>query len=198
MKPASTRRADRITTGAERITTALLLIDLINTWRMPGGRKLLDRTLAMLPRLVRLKARAVKARAPVIYVNDNFGQWRSDFRQAVARARDTTARAARVAEALSPGADDYFVLKPRHSAFFSTPLDLLLQELKISRLILCGVAGDQCVLATASDALVRKYRVVVPRDAIACAEAWRTAAVLRHFRHVMDIPVVYSARVRWR
>jgi nicotinamidase-related amidase len=192
VRPAST------TGRTDRITTALLLIDLINTWRMADGRKLLDQTLAILPHLVRLKARAARAQVPVIYVNDNFGQWRSDFRQAVARARGATARAARVAEALSPATEDYFILKPRHSGFFSTPLDLLLQELKVGRLVLCGVAGDQCVLATASDALVRKYKVVVPRDTIACADAARTAAVLRHFRDVMDIPVVDSARVRWR
>ncbi|HEX3124488.1 MAG TPA: isochorismatase family cysteine hydrolase [Rhodanobacteraceae bacterium] len=192
MKPAST------TLRGDRTTTALLLIDLINTWGMADGRKLLNQTLAILPQLVRLKARAATAHAPVIYVNDNFGQWRSDFKQVVARARGATTGAARVVEALCPGSDDYFILKPRHSGFFSTPLDLLLQELNISRLVLCGVAGDQCVLATASDALVRKYEVVVPRDTIACAEASRTAAVLKHFRVVMDIPVVDSARVRWR
>ncbi|HZP68114.1 MAG TPA: isochorismatase family cysteine hydrolase [Rudaea sp.] len=177
---------------------ALLLIDLVNTWRMKDGRALLKRTLAALPALATLKARAVAAGAPVVYVNDNFGQWKSDFRRVVAQSRAAGENAARIVDALAPGADDYFVLKPRHSAFFASPLELLLHELGIRTLVLAGVAGDQCVLATASAALLRRFAVVVPQDAIACASAARTRAVLVHFRRAMDIPTTPVARLRWR
>ena len=176
---------------------ALLLIDLINTWEMPEGRRLLRRAHAALPRLARLRRRATAAGAPVLFVNDNFGQWRSDFRDVVARARAAAAESERIVDTLQPGGDDYFVLKPRHSGFFATPLDLLLQELDVGTLVLCGAAGDQCVLATASEALLRKYRVIVPRDTLVCASPQRTAAALAHFRASMDIPTPAAHTLRW-
>ena len=177
---------------------ALLLIDLISTWDIADGKALLRQTVPILPALVRLRAGATAARAPVIFVNDNFGQWRSDFRQVIAAARASGADAARIVDALEPGAQDYFVLKPRHSAFFATPLDLLLQELAVDTLVLCGVAGDQCIVASASEALLHRFRVIVPRDGIACATARRKSAVLRHFHAAMDIPTPASRALRWR
>jgi len=181
-----------------RTTTALVLIDLINTWQMDHGERLRRNTLAQLERLAQLKRRATQAGAPVIFVNDNFGQWRSDFEQVMERARAMSEEGARIVDALCPGTGDYFVLKPRHSGFFSTPLQLLLQELKVKTIVLCGVAGDQCVLATAGDALVRKFEVVIPRDGIVCVDARRTAAALQHFRRSMEIPTPLSSRVQWR
>jgi nicotinamidase-related amidase len=106
--------------------------------------------------------------------------------------------AAEIVAALAPGGDDYFVLKPRHSGFYATPLHLLLGALGVRRLVLSGVAGDQCVLATAGDALVRGYKVIVPRDAIVCATAQRTKAVLAHFRTAMDIATPPVRALRWR
>jgi len=181
-----------------RTATALVLIDLINTWQMDDGERLRRNTLAQLARLVKLKQRATEAGAPVIFVNDNFGQWRSDFERVMERARAMSEEGARIVDALCPGPGDYFVLKPRHSGFFSTPLQLLLQELKVKTLVLCGVAGDQCVLATAGDALVRKFEVVIPRDGIVCVDARRTAAALQHFRRSMEIPTPLSSRVQWQ
>jgi nicotinamidase-related amidase len=181
-----------------RSRRALLLIDLINTWRMADGRSLLRRTVAKLPALRRLRDGAARAGVPVVYVNDNFGQWRSDFHQVVAAAHAAAADAARVVDALHPGDEDFFVLKPRHSAFYATPLDLLLRELRVDTVVLCGVAGDQCVLSTAGAALLRGYRVIVPRDAIPCATAQRERAVVAHFHNAMDIRTPHAARLRWR
>ena len=181
-----------------RTTTALVLIDLVNTWQMDGGERLRRKALAQLPRLANLKQRATQAGAPVIFVNDNFGQWRSDFARVIEHARTMSEEGARIVDALCPGPEDYFVLKPRHSGFFSTPLQLLLQELGVETVVLCGAAGDQCVLATAGDALVRKFKVVIPRDGIICVDAQRTAATLTHFRRSMQIPTPASSEVKWR
>jgi nicotinamidase-related amidase len=177
---------------------ALLLVDLINTWRMADGRSLLRRTVAKLPALQRLRDSAARAGVPVVYVNDNFGQWRSDFHQVIAAAHAAAPASARIVDALHPGDDDFFVLKPRHSAFYATPLDLLLRELRVDTVVLGGVAGDQCVLSTAGAALLRGFRVIVPRDAIPCATVQRERAVVAHFHAAMDIATPYAARLRWR
>ena len=183
---------------AQHRRRALLLIDLVNTWRMPRGRQTLRRTHALLPRIVRLRAAAARAGAPVIYVNDNFGQWRSDFRQVIELARAAAPQSAAIVDALHPGDGDYFVLKPRHSGFFGTPLELLLAGLQVGELVLCGVVGDQCVLATASAALVRRYRVTVPRDTVICPTTARTRALLAHLRTAMDVPTPLLRALRWR
>lgn len=176
---------------------ALVLIDLINTWEMKEGPALLRQTLATLPALTRLLRRVRRAGVPVIYANDNFGRWRSNMPAIVELARGRNPASGRVVEALAPNAGDYFVLKPEHSAFFATPLERLLQNLEVKRLVLAGVAGDQCVLATASDALIRDFEVVIPRDTLVCATAARRRAVLRHFNAAMDIATPPSGRLLW-
>lgn len=200
MAAATQSRSNLHGTGcaAPRSRSALLLIDLINTWSIDDGARLMRRRRAGLAPIARLRARAEQAGVPVVYVNDNFGQRRSDFEQVVAAARAAHGVAAEIVAALAPGGDDYFVLKPRHSGFYATPLHLLLGTLGVRRLVLSGVAGDQCVQATASDALVRGYEVVVPRDAIVCATAQHTNAVLAHFRTAMDVATPPARALRRR
>src|ERR1044071_5303382 len=142
---------------------ALLLIDVINDFDFPEADQLLKQARPMARILLRLKRRAQKAGVPVIYVNDNFGRWRSDFRRTV----DYCARHGRgrdIVESLRPEESDYFVLKPKHSGFFSTTLETLLRYLETQTLILTGIAGNFCVLFTANDAYMRDYGLIVPRD----------------------------------
>ena len=142
---------------------ALLLIDVINDFDFPEADQLLKYARPMARNLLRLKKRAQKAGVPVIYVNDNFGRWKSDFRRTV----DHCARRGRgsdVVKLLRPEESDYFVLKPKHSGFFSTSLDTLLRYLETRTLILTGIAGNFCVLFTANDAYMRDFNLLVPRD----------------------------------
>lgn len=88
------------------------------------------------------------------------------------------------------------MLKPKHSAFFGTPLELLLQHLKASRLILAGVASDQCVLATAMEAVMRDLAVVVPRDCVASQSVTRNDTVLRQLEKFQKLPTTASSRIR--
>jgi nicotinamidase-related amidase len=169
--------------------SALLLIDLINTWRMPCGAALRRQTRQFAPRIAALAARVRAKKWPVIYANDNFGRWRSDFQQVIEMAKREGGDAAQIASQLSPESTDYFVLKPRHSAFYQSPLHVLLDKLGVRRLVMVGVAGDQCLLATAGDALLREYEVQIPGDLILCSTAARTRAIRRHFRDVMDIDI---------
>jgi nicotinamidase-related amidase len=142
---------------------ALLLIDVINDFDFPEGDQLLKHARPMARILLRLKRRAQKAGVPVIYVNDNFGRWKSDFRRTVdyctrhGHGRD-------IVELLRPEENDYFVLKPKHSGFFSTTLETLLRYLETQTLILTGIAGNFCVLFTANDAYMRDFDLFVPSD----------------------------------
>ncbi|WP_257385737.1 isochorismatase family cysteine hydrolase [Tahibacter caeni] len=153
-------------------TDALLLIDWFGTWDQ-AEPALLPRVAAAATTVARLVAQARRNDVPVIFANDNFGQWRSDFHAVINSAVDAGGKGAAVAERLAPGPGDYVILKPRHSAFFGTPLDLLLAHLQTERLLVAGVASDLCVLATAIDAHLRDREVVVVRDACAAASAAR-------------------------
>jgi nicotinamidase-related amidase len=129
-----------------------LLIDVINDLAFDGSGPLVAQAALMAAPLARLKRRATAAGLPTIYINDNFGQWRSDFRRTVAHCTARSSPGHQVSRRLRPTARDYFVLKPKHSGFFDTTLDTLLETLSIRRVILTGIAGNICVLFTANDA----------------------------------------------
>jgi len=176
--------------------TALLIIDMVSCWSFPDADKVLAAAEDVTPRIVALKARCKDAGVPVIYANDNDGRWRSDWQALMHDALDAGGAGARIATQLTPSGDDYFVLKPMHSAFFSTPLHLLLQHLKVRRVVLTGVTSDQCVLGTASDAKMRGYEVCVPCDAVATQTPERAQAALLHFQDVMRLPTPRAEDLR--
>jgi nicotinamidase-related amidase len=148
-------------------SVVLLLIDLINDFEFDGADQMFKNTLAIAQPIARLKKNAKAAGIPVIYVNDNFGKWQSDFRKLVDHCVEDNVKGKPIAQLLRPDERDYFVLKPKHSAFYSTSLDLLLRYLKANTLILTGIAGNICVLFTASDAYMRDLNLLVPGDCIA-------------------------------
>lgn len=187
----STPLAEDAAAGA----TVLLVIDMLGDWAHPQLHALRDAALGIAPAIAALKARCAACGVPTIYANDNQGRWRSDFREVVETARRAGGAAAEIARLVEPQREDYFVLKPKHSAFFSTPLDLLLRHLEARRLLLAGVAADQCVLATAADALMRDFRVEVVADGVAAPTTQRLDAVLRHFAGVMRLPMRRSAEI---
>ena len=168
----------------DRAAVALLLIDVINQFAYPDGLALRRRARPMARRLRALKARAHAAGVPVLYVNDNFGRWRSDFAAVVRACTAPGSRGREIASLLAPGPDDYFVLKPRHSGFHASPLDILLEHLGAERLILTGLTTPQCVFITATDAHMRGYRLVVPRDCVAASnpeDDARSLALMRRY-----------------
>ena len=146
--------------------TALLLIDVINDLAFPGSDALVAQAEPMALRLATLKRRAAAAGVPCIYINDNFGQWRSDFRKTVAHCTARSSPGRIVSRRLRPSPRDYFVLKPKHSGFYDTTLDTLLTALAIRRVILTGIAGNICVLFTANDAYMRELRIFAPADCV--------------------------------
>jgi nicotinamidase-related amidase len=151
----------------DRCPLALVLIDVISDFEFPGGAELYRAARRAAQPLARLKARAQRAGVPCIYANDNFGRWRSDFAAQVQHCTRDGARGKSLVELLAPGARDYFVLKPKHSAFYQTCLSLLLDHLGARTLVLAGFSTDICVSMTAVDAYLRDYSLVVVRDATA-------------------------------
>jgi nicotinamidase-related amidase len=159
---------------------ALLLIDWINDLEFAGGEKLLPRALTAATAVAALRKRAKQASVPVIYCNDNFGRWRSDFRSLLEHCLNDEVRGRPIAELLAPDEEDYFVLKPKHSGFHSTALDVLLAHLGARTLILTGIACNFCVLFTAHDAYMRDFNLLVPRDCTASEEEADNRHALEH------------------
>jgi nicotinamidase-related amidase len=169
---------------------ALLLIDVINDFEFDeGAEDLLRFALPAATHLAALKDRATKAGIPSIYVNDNFGKWRSDWRALVAHCLDDDTRGRPIAELLGPTDDDYFVLKPKQSGFYCTTLDLLLQYLGARTLILTGFSTDICVLFTASDAHLRDYHLWIPRDCVAAQDERENERVLQYMHRVLEADI---------
>jgi nicotinamidase-related amidase len=175
---------------------ALVVVDMISTWDFPDADKLAPAAVAMAPRLGALKRRCVRAGVPVIYVNDNRGRWRSEFSELVRVSIAESEAGAAIARSIVPTDEDYSVLKPKHSAFYATPLDLLLRHLQADRLLVTGVASDQCILISATGARIRDYDVIVPGDCVAAQTPARNARALRQLSESHDIPTTPSARVR--
>jgi nicotinamidase-related amidase len=168
---------------------ALLLIDVINDLEFDGGEALLAHALPMATQIATLKRRATQMGIPAIYVNDNFGRWQSDFAKLLTHCLDDGVRGQPLAERLRPDPDDYFVLKPKHSGFYATTLDLLLRYLHVTTVILSGLTGDICVLFTANDAYMRDFQLVVPADCVASQDAEENQHALRHMQRVLKADI---------
>ena len=164
---------------------ALLLIDVINDFEFEDGGQLLKQTEPAARRIAQLKKRARAAEVPVVYANDNFGRWQSNFEDVVARCTAEDARGRAVVQRLQPDDEDYFILKPKQSAFYQTTLTTLLDHLGVRTLVLTGVTADICVLFTAVGAYMQGMRLVIPPDAVASVEPGHTDDALGYARRVL-------------
>ncbi len=174
---------------------ALLILDMISRFEFKDGARMFKRALPVANRIARLRDRASAAHVPVIYVNDNEGRWRSDFRGQFEASIRRGSRGAPIAIVLRPRAIDYCILKPKHSGFYATPLGTLLEHLGTRRLILTGISSHQCVLFTANDAYVRDFKLVVPPDCIAAENSTMERLARQYFRSVLGASLTQSPRV---
>lgn len=158
---------------------ALILVDFINLFDFEHSEKLAARAVGAAKRTAALKKKLRAQGIPCIYANDNFGHWRSEFSRLVEQCLEADGPPREIAQLLKPTGDDYSILKPRHSAFYETPLQFLLEELQADSLIVTGLSTDMCVFATAQDAHVRKYKLWIPADCVA-------ADTLEHEREALD------------
>ena len=174
---------------------ALLLIDVINDFEFDDGEKLLRQALPVGQNIARLKRHAKQAGIPAIYVNDNFGKWQSDLQKIVSHCLEHDVRGKQFVELLLPDKTDYFVLKPKHSGFYSTTLDLLLSHLTATNLILTGIAGNNCVLFTANDAYMRDFKLFVPSDCVVSIEPEDNEYALQQMAKVLKADIRPSAEL---
>jgi len=181
----------------DRSDTVLLILDLISDFEFEEGASVVRAALPLARRIQRLKRRAGRAGIPTIYVNDNLGRWRSDFAGLLRHCSQEGMRGAPIARLLAPGPEDYCILKPRHSGFFATPLDLLLENIGAKRVILTGVSSNQCVLFTANDAYVRQLSLSIPRDCISAPTREDTRQALRYFTTVLGADLRQSTSLRF-
>jgi nicotinamidase-related amidase len=194
--PAAKKNQDLHGSAPDKCAFALLLIDVINDLDFPEAHRLLRFARPMARKLLRLKERARKAGVPVIYVNDNFGRWQSDFRRQVQHCLRPESRGHEIVRLLQPEEDDYFVLKPKHSGFFSTTLEILLRYLGAEALIITGIAGNFCVLFTANDAYMRDYRLMIPADCTASNSAAENREALALMQKFLKADTRPSSRIR--
>ena len=179
----------------DQCNVALVLIDVINDMEFDSGPALMKNALPAARKLARLRQRAREAGVPAIYVNDNFGKWRSDFRAQLGHVLEGGVRGEPVARLLRPDEKDYFVLKAKHSGFYHTQLDLLIDYLRVKTLVLTGFTTDICVLFTASDAYMRDIEIIVPPDCVAAADDDHHQRALEHMVRVLDVKTVDSTEL---
>jgi nicotinamidase-related amidase len=185
LRPATLPKSQRV----------LLLVDFINSLDFPGAESLAPRALAAARATAALKQRLRAQGVPAIYANDNYGAWQSDFRSLVSACLGMDGPAGQIARLLSPQADDITILKPRHSAFYASALELLLVEMGASELVICGLAADMCVQLTAADAFLREFKVWVPGDCTASETEEAKATALAYMGNVLKCDVRPSTDV---
>ena len=173
----------------------MLLVDVINDMAFDGSESLVRLAEPMAHRLQALKRRARAAGLPTLYINDNFGKWRSDFRTLVEHCLNDDVPGRAVARLLKPDDEDYFVLKPKQSAFFGTTLDTLLRSLGITTVILTGIAGDNCVLFSANDAYLRDLKLFIPSDCVASNTEEENDYALKLMQKVVKADIRPSAEL---
>jgi nicotinamidase-related amidase len=171
--------------------TAVVVIDMINAYDFPDAEKLVPSAENAVPVIEDLIG---DHDGPVIYVNDNFGHWRSHRDQLVEEALD--GRHPELVEPIRPDDDALFVVKARHSIFYQTPLEYLLNQEDVGNLILAGQVTEQCILYSALDAYLRGFDIVVPPDAVAHIDPELAQAALKMMESNMHAEVKRAAEVR--
>lgn len=185
---------------APRGSTALLILDIITEMDFVGAAAMRRDLSHVAATILKLRDAADKTRVPVIYVNDNFGEWHSERYRLVERALASDAAREYVAK-LAPRDGDYFIIKPQFSGFYATNLPVLLPKLGVDRLVLTGIAADICVLFTAADAHMRDYRLWIPADAVAAQTSERRRWALEIMKQSMGAEVRPTNKLslaKWR
>ena len=177
----------------DKSAAALLLNDVINAFDFPEGEQLLELAMPVGRNIAALKQRVQEADIPTIYVNDNFGRWRSDFKKTIEHCLESSGK--QFVEMLLPDKDDYFVLKPKNSGFYSTTLDLLLEHLGAKNLILTGIAGNNCVFFTANEGYMRDYKIFVPADCCVSNSEQENQHALKQMRLVLKADTTTGAEL---
>ncbi|RIW27394.1 cysteine hydrolase [Bacillus salacetis] len=173
--------------------TALLIIDILNPFDFEHGRTLASRTQQIVKPLKSLRNTCRQLHIPVIYINDHYNLWQADLKKIYEKCLNELSQP--VIEALKPGQDDYFLIKPKHSAFYGTALNTLLHSLEVKTLILSGIAGNICVLFTANDAYMREFNLIIPEDCLASVSKDDNRYALEMMKNVLKADILHSGDI---
>jgi nicotinamidase-related amidase len=176
--------------------TALIVIDMLSSYDFEDAEKLVPAVQETLPQMRELVKRAIDADVLTIYVNDNYGDWHSNRDALLSRALEGEHRD--LVEPIAPNDEALFVVKARHSIFFQTPLEYLLGQEEIERLVLTGQVTEQCILYSALDAYIRHLEVCVPRDAVASIHPHLAEAALELMERNMSAEICPASEVDFR
>lgn len=177
---------------AEHERSALIVTDMLNPYDHEDADVLAANAAAIVAPLADLIARARSDDdVEIVYVNDNHGDYAASREQLVERALH--GRHPELVEPIVPREDQDLLIKPRHSAFYGTPLEHLLRERGVERVILTGQVTEQCVLYTALDAYVRRLTLQVVTDGVACIDRELHDAALRMMERNMRAELVAAA-----
>jgi nicotinamidase-related amidase len=185
---------DKLGNVPETSDVVLLIIDMISDFEFEDGDELFESALPAAVAIANFKKRARAAGIPAVFVNDNYGKWHSEFNAVIEYARESK-KGREIVHLLGPGEEDYFVLKPKHSGFYSTALDILLDHLGAKRLILTGVTSDICILFTANDAYMRDYELFVPSDCVAAVKPEQNDYALGYIERVLKTNLTPSEKL---
>jgi nicotinamidase-related amidase len=174
-------------------SSALIVIDMLNPYEHDDADELAANIAEVIDPLSELIAWARESDDELIYVNDNYGDFAASGEQLAERA--LRGRHRDLVEPFLPSEGTLFLQKVRHSAFYSTSLEYLLQQRGVTNVILTGQVTEQCILYSALDAYVRHYSVCVPRDAVAPIDHQLGDAALRMMQRNMRADVTTSADV---
>lgn len=171
----------------EASNTALLIIDMINDFNFDHGNILADKALIIAEQIQLLKKQCQKENIPIIYINDHYNLWQAELNKVMEYCSNE--KSVQVIDKIKPNDSDYFLIKPRHSAFYGTALYTLLNQLQVKKLILTGIAGNICVLFTANDAYMREYPLLIPDNCIASVDDKDNQYAIRMMKNVMSAKI---------
>ena len=173
--------------------TALLIIDMINDFDFDHGDILSEKSIEVTDSILTIKQKFKKSGLPVIYINDHYNLWKADIDKIIDHCMN--GRSEKIIKRIAPEDDDYFLIKPKHSAFYGTALHTLLQQLDIDTLVLGGIAGNICVLFTANDAYMREYNLMIPEDLTASNSDRDNEYALQMMKDVLNADVRPSSQI---
>lgn len=175
----------------------VLLVDVINHMRFLGGDELAKHAAPAAEAIVALRRAAHRAQVPIVYANDNFGDWSATSADLIRECSRRGNPGASFTRKVRPTRGDCFVLKARNSAFYCTSLEPLLESVGAKTLVIAGLAADNCVLFTAHDAYLRGYRVIVARDAVASESTEGTERALQQMKTSLKARVLSVSQLKW-
>jgi nicotinamidase-related amidase len=181
----------------DKAGAALLLIDVINDFEFENGEQLFELALPVGKQIAKLKSLAKKAGIPVVYVNDNFGKWQSDLNKIVSHCLNDGVRGEPFVKLVLPDENDYFVLKPKHSGFYCTSLELVLEHVGARSLILAGIAGNNCVLFTGNDAYMRDFKLFIPADCVVSETEEENEYALKQMEKVLKADITTASELNF-